>query len=90
MKNGKPVLRKSYSVLQDDFYNAMKSAGYDVLERGERGCSKEHLNATQFKVEQELARLTDISEKQSKKQKKQLCLTRELRKSRNSRLLCSR
>jgi hypothetical protein len=36
-KNGKPVLRKSYSALQDDFFRFMRSAGYDDVERGERG-----------------------------------------------------
>lgn len=35
--NGKTVLRKSYSVLQDDFFAAMRKAGYDDVERGERG-----------------------------------------------------
>ena len=47
-KSGKPVLRKSYSVLQDDFYNAMRAAGYTELERGERGSSEEHLTMTEF------------------------------------------
>lgn len=56
-KNGKPVLRKSYSVLQDDFFNAMRAAGYDDVERGERGSSEEHLTVTQFKIAQEQERL---------------------------------
>ena len=59
-KNGKPVLRKSYSVLQDDFYDFMQVAGYDVVERGERGRSEEHLTVTQFKVEQEKHRLEEL------------------------------
>jgi chromosome segregation ATPase len=59
-KNGKPVLRKSYSVLQDDFYNFMREAGYDNVERGERGSSEEHLTVTQFKVEQEQRRLVEL------------------------------
>ncbi len=49
-KNGKAVLKKSYSVLQDDFFQDMRSAGYDDVERGERGSSEEHLTVTQFKV----------------------------------------
>ena len=56
-KNGKPVLRKSYSILQDDFFNAMRAAGYDDVERGERGSSEEHLTVTQFKVAKEQERL---------------------------------
>ena len=56
-KTGKPVLRPSYSVLQDDFYNHMVAAGYTDVERGERGSTEEHLTVTQFKVEQEQKRL---------------------------------
>ena len=48
---GKPVLKKSYSVLQDDFFQHMREAGYTDVERGERGSSEEHLTVTQFKVE---------------------------------------
>ena len=48
--NGKTVFRKSYSVLQDDFFAAMRKAGYDDVERGERGSSEEYLTVTQFKV----------------------------------------
>ena len=33
---GKPVLKKSYSVLQDDFFRYMRDAGYDDVERGVR------------------------------------------------------
>lgn len=59
---GKAVLRKSYSVLQDDFFNFMKASGYTDLERGERGSSEEHLTVTQFKVEQEEKRLSELQE----------------------------
>ena len=59
---GKPVLRKSYSVLQDDFFQQMRSAGYTDLERGERGSSEEHLTVTQFKVECEQERLAQLQE----------------------------
>lgn len=47
---GKPVLKKSYSLLQDQFYRHMREAGYTDLERGERGSTEEHLTVTQFKV----------------------------------------
>ena len=59
---GKPVLKKSYSVLQDDFFQAMRNVGYDDLERGERGSSEEHLTVTQFKVERERERLAQLQE----------------------------
>ena len=53
---GKKVIRPSYSVLQDDFYNFMRNAGYTDVQRGERGSTEEHLTVTQFKVEQEQKR----------------------------------
>ena len=59
-KNGKPVLKKSYSQLQDDFFNYMRAAGYEDVERGERGSTEEHLTVMQFKVEQEQARLEEL------------------------------
>lgn len=68
---GKPILRKSYSVLQDDFFNAMRTAGYSDVERGERGSTEEHLTVTQFKVAQEFARL-EVLEAQVEKKEQQL------------------
>lgn len=65
-KNGKPVLKKSYSVLQDDFFNFMRNAGYDDVERGERGSSEEHLTVTQFKVMKETEKLEALEEKYEK------------------------
>ena len=58
---GKPILKKSYSVLQDDFFNAMRSAGYTDVERGERGSTEEHLTVTQFKVQAEQERLEAVT-----------------------------
>ena len=62
-KNGKPVLKKLYSVLQDDFFNYMymRAAGYTDVERGERGSTEEHLTVTQFKVQREQERLGSLS-----------------------------
>ena len=68
---GKPILQKSYSVLQDDFFNAMRTAGYTDVERGERGSTEEHLTVTQFKVAQESARL-EMLEAQVEKKEQQL------------------
>ena len=68
---GKPVLRKSYSVLQDDFCRAMQAAGYTDVERGERGSTEEHLTVTQFKFQQETARLEAL-EAQTEKKEQQL------------------
>ena len=63
-KTGKTILRPSYSVLQDTFFNAMRSSGYDDLERGERGSTEEHLTVTQFKVQREQQRLAEIQDAQ--------------------------
>ena len=61
-KSGKPVLKKSYSVLQDDFFIHMRTAGYTDIARGERGSSEEHLTVTQFKVMKEQERLSELQE----------------------------
>lgn len=61
-KNGKPALRKSYSVLQDDYFNHMRNAGYLDLERGEHHSTEEHLTVTQFKVEKEKERLQQLQQ----------------------------
>ena len=68
---GKPILRKSYSVLQDDYFNAMRAAGYTDVERGERGSTEEHLTVTQFKVKAEQERL-EVLEVQTEKKEQQL------------------
>ena len=60
-EKGKKILRSSYSVLQDDFFNFMRAAGYTDVERGERGSTEEHLTVTQFKVAQEQQRLEDVT-----------------------------
>ena len=65
---GKPVLKKSYSVLQDDFFQYMREAGYADIERGERGSSEEHLTVTQFKMEREQARLAELQTEKSEVQ----------------------
>ena len=58
---GKKVLKSSYSVLQDDFFNFMRNAGYTDVERGERGSTEEHLTVTQFKVQAEQQRLEAVT-----------------------------
>jgi len=67
-KNGKPVLRKSYSVLQDNFFQHMRDAGYTDVERGERDSGEEHLTVTQFKTEREQERLAQLERKVEKKE----------------------
>lgn len=58
-KNGKAILKQSYSSLQDDFF---ESAGYSDIERGERGSTEEHLSVVQFKVMKEQERLKEMND----------------------------
>ena len=80
---GKPVLKKSYSVLQDDFFRYMRDAGYDDVERGERGSSEEHLTVTQFKVQQEQARLAELTEQNRQQEQQAATLGRQIEKIQN-------
>ena len=58
---GKKILKSSYSVLQDDFFNFMRNAGYTDVERGECGSTEEHLTVTQFKLQAEQHRLETVT-----------------------------
>lgn len=78
--SGKPVLKKSYSVLQDDFFRHMQDAGYDDIERGERSSSEEHLTVTQFKVQQEQERLGKLTEKAEQKAQEAASLEKKIDK----------
>lgn len=69
-RNGKPILKKSYSLLQDDYFDHMRSAGFTDIERGERGSTEEHLTVTQFKVQKEQEKLTEIAAQIEAKGKK--------------------
>ena len=80
---GKPVLKKSYSVLQDDFFQYMREAGYDDVERGERGSSEEHLTVTQFKVQQEQARLAELTEQNRQQEQQAATLGKQIEKIQN-------
>ena len=80
---GKPVLKKSYSVLQDDFFRYMRDAGYDDVERGERGSSEEHLTVTQFKVQQEPARLAELTEQNRQQEQQAAALGKQIEKIQN-------
>ena len=83
---GKPVLKKSYSVLQDDFFRYMRDAGYNDVERGERGSSEEHLTVTQFKVQQEQARLAELTEQNRQQEQQAATLGSKIGKIQNQRV----
>ena len=61
-EEGKTQLIKSYSLLQDRFFEHMRDAGFEDFERGERGSTAQHLSVTEFKVKQEQQRLADITD----------------------------
>ncbi len=79
-KTGKKVLKKSYTVLQDDFFNAMQAAGYTDIQRGERGSSEEHLTVTQFKVMKEQERLEELTAQTAQKVQEVATLDRKIEK----------
>lgn len=79
-EKGKPILKKSYSFLQDDFFRYMQEAGYTDIERGERGSSEEHLTVTQFKVQKEQERLAALTEQTQEKEQQAASLEKKLEK----------
>lgn len=59
-KYGRPVFRKSYSVLQDELFEHMRAAGFRGFERGELGSTAEHLSSVEYQLEQDTKRLADV------------------------------
>ena len=59
-EDGKTHLIKSYSLLQDRFFEHMRDAGFEDFERGERGSTAQHLSVTEFKVKKEAERLETL------------------------------
>lgn len=67
-KNGKAVLVKSYSLLQDRFFKYMSDCGYKDFIRGEKGSNAEHLDNLQFKIKKDTERLENIINQVKEKQ----------------------
>ena len=67
-KNGKAVLVKSYSLLQDRFFEYMSNSGYRGFIRGVKGSTKEHLDNLQFKIAKDTERLENITSQVDEKQ----------------------
>ena len=61
-ENGHTLIIKSYSLLQDRFFEHMRDAGFVDFERGERGSTAQHLSVTEFKVKKEREMLVDIED----------------------------
>ena len=67
---GKPILIKSYSLLQDRFYKYMSDNGYKDFIRGEKGSTAEHLSDIEFKAKKEREKLEAITDKIKEQQSK--------------------
>ena len=62
-EDGTPYFQKSYSLLQDRFFEHMRDCGYRDVARGEKGSTEQNLTTTQFKVGQEEKRLEETAAK---------------------------
>ena len=67
---GKPILIKSYSLLQDRFYKYMSDNGFRDFIRGEKGSTAEHLSDIEFKAKKEQEKLQAITDKVKQQQEK--------------------
>ena len=62
-EKGKAILIKSYSLLQDRFFQYMSDSGYRGFIRGEKGSTAEHLSDMEFKAKKEKEKLEAITDK---------------------------
>ena len=67
-KKGNAVLIKSYSLLQDRFFQYMSDCGYKDFIRGVKGSNQEHLDDLQFKIKKDTERLENITNKVEEKE----------------------
>lgn len=65
---GKPILIKSYSLLQDRFYKYLSDNGYKDFIRGEKGSTAKHLSDIEFKAKKEREKLEAITDKVKEQQ----------------------
>ena len=62
-ENVKAKLIKSYSLLQDRFFQYMSDSDYKDFIRGVKGSNQEHLDDLQFKIKKDTERLEKITNK---------------------------
>ena len=67
-ENGKAKLVKSYSLLQDRFFQYMSDSDYKDFIRGVKGSNQEHLDDLQFKIRKDTERLEKITNKVEEKE----------------------
>ena len=69
-KNGKPMFRASYSILQDELFEHMTQQGFKGFQRGKYGSTAEHLTSLQYQIKQDKERLENLQERIQKEQVK--------------------
>ena len=69
-EKGKAILIKSYSLLQDRFFQYMSDSGYRGFIRGLKGSTAEHLSDLEFKAKKESEKLEAITDKVKQQQEK--------------------
>ena len=69
-KNGKPMFRASYSILQDELFHYMTEQGFKGFQRGEYGSTAEHLTSLQYQIQQDKERLEKLQKRIQKEQVK--------------------
>ena len=67
-KNGKPMFRASYSILQDELFHYMTEQGFKGFQRGEYGSTAEHLTSLQYKIKQDKVRLEKLQKRIQREQ----------------------
>lgn len=60
---GKAILIPTYSLLQDQFFEHMRDAGFTGFERGERGSDTANLSCTEYKLQQDKKHLAEVEDK---------------------------
>lgn len=76
--DGKRRLAYSYSALQDRFQQYMQAAGYDDIQRGQRGSTAEHLDVLDYKIQQDTQRVAALEQDVQAKQKQSAVLDKKL------------
>ena len=67
-EKGKVILIKSYSLLQDRFFEYMSDSGYKGFVRGIKGSTTKHLTDLEYKIKKEKENLDKITSKVNEKQ----------------------
>jgi hypothetical protein len=61
-RGDKTITFNSYSLLQDRYFEHMKAAGYDDIERGKEGSTREHLSVLDYKIQQDEKRVDALDQ----------------------------